>query len=67
MPAFLAAGVNVAHRMLKRAWQQYARVMDLVRERSWTKLWEGDELLRELKAGRLLTGFLVRNLCFQNE
>lgn len=39
--------------------QQRARVMELVRKRDWRALWEGDELMRELLAGRMLTGFLV--------
>lgn len=34
-------------------------MVSLVNEQQWAKLWEGDELLRELKAGRLLSGFQV--------
>lgn len=40
--------------------QQHARVAGLISEEAWPKLWEGDELLRELRAGNLLTGFQVR-------
>eukprot|EP00752_Nemacystus_decipiens_P002360 g2229.t2 len=37
--------------------EQHARVTALVKASDWPKLWEADELLRELRAGRLLTGF----------
>ncbi|CAN0369194.1 unnamed protein product, partial [Scytosiphon promiscuus] len=30
---------------------------DLVEASNWPKLWEADELLRELRAGHLLAGF----------
>ncbi|CAN0150235.1 unnamed protein product, partial [Scytosiphon promiscuus] len=37
--------------------EQHARVLDLVEASNWPKLWEADELLRELRAGHLLAGF----------
>ncbi|CAM9366007.1 unnamed protein product, partial [Ectocarpus sp. 4 AP-2014] len=37
--------------------QQHARVSALVEASDWPKLWEADELLKELRAGRLLAGF----------
>eukprot|EP00903_Cladosiphon_okamuranus_P016984 g15656.t1 len=37
--------------------EQHARVTALVEASNWPSLWEADELLRELRAGRLLTGF----------
>lgn len=39
--------------------QQHARVTALVEASDWPKLWEADELMRELRAGHLLTGFQV--------
>ncbi|CAN0473260.1 unnamed protein product, partial [Ascophyllum nodosum] len=37
--------------------QQSSLVSSLVNAKNWPILWEGDELLRELKAGHLLAGF----------
>ncbi len=41
--------------------QQHAKVLALVEANKWPDLWEADELLRELRAGRLLAGFRVRS------
>ena len=45
--------------------QQHARVTALVEASNWPKLWEADELLRELRAGRLLTGFQARHCRYE--
>ncbi|CBN79626.1 conserved unknown protein [Ectocarpus siliculosus] len=37
--------------------EQHARVSALVEASDWPRLWEADELLKELRAGRLLAGF----------
>ncbi|CAM9391250.1 unnamed protein product, partial [Discosporangium mesarthrocarpum] len=37
--------------------KQCSKVKELIKAKDWSSLWEGDELLRELKKQRLLTGF----------